>query len=97
MSKPIPATPSFIAWQKAADRLLKLETALALGRRSVLPPESTGPSLAEIERAVREARLVADGLFRTAFAEAHLQAAIAKVRSRGPGRATARAAACATP
>ena len=70
MSKPIPATPSFIAWQKAASKLLLLETALAFRKRTVLPPEALDPSIEEIETSVADARLVSDGLFRIAFAEA---------------------------
>ncbi len=70
MSKSIPATPSFIAWQKAASKLLTLETALALRKRTVLPPDPLDMSIEEIESSVAEARLISDGLFRAAFTEA---------------------------
>ena len=69
MSKPIPATPSFVAWQKAASKLLTLETALAFRKRTVLPPEPLEMSIKEIESSLADARLVSDGLFRAAFAE----------------------------
>ncbi len=70
MSKPIPAAPSFVAWQKAAGILLTLETALAFRKRTVLPSESPDPGIEEIESCVTDARLVSDELFRIAFAEA---------------------------
>lgn len=70
MSKIIPATPSFIAWQKAAAKLLALETALAFRKRTVLPPQPLDASIEEIEASLSNARLVADSLFRLAFAEA---------------------------
>ena len=69
MSKPIPATPSFVAWQKAASKLLTLETALAFRKRTVLPPEPFDMSIKEIESSLADARVVSDGLFRAAFAE----------------------------
>jgi hypothetical protein len=67
-SKSIPATPSFAAWQRAADRLLTLETALAHSRRAV--PQC--PKFAELQTSATEVRLIADALFRVAFAEAKL-------------------------
>ncbi|MDF2463057.1 MAG: hypothetical protein K0Q43_1292 [Ramlibacter sp.] len=69
MSKAIPATPSFVAWQKAASKLLTLETALAFQKRTVLTPLPLDMSIEEIETSLADARLVADGLFRIAFAE----------------------------
>ena len=67
-SKIIPVVPSFPAWQKAADKLLTLETALARSKRAVLDPESPDP--AELEASVATARGIADRLFQIAFAEA---------------------------
>jgi hypothetical protein len=71
MSKIIPVTPSFVAWQRAADKLLTLETALARSKRAVLAPEPESPGPAELETSVAEVRLIADGLFQIAFAEAN--------------------------
>lgn len=69
MSKAIPSTPSFLAWQKASSKLLTLETALAFQKRTVLPPEPLEMSIPEIETSLAQARAAADGLFRIAFAE----------------------------
>ncbi len=70
MSKIIPVVPSFTAWQRAADRLLALETALARGKRPVLISESTRTT--ELETATARARVIADQLFQIAFAEVQL-------------------------
>jgi hypothetical protein len=69
MSKPVPSTPSFVAWQKASSKLLTLETALAFKKRTVLPPEPLEMSIEEIESSLAEARMTANALFRVAFAE----------------------------
>jgi len=69
MSKTLPATPSFVAWQKAASKLLTLETALAFRKRTVLPPEPLDMSIEEIESSLADARAVSNGLFQIAFAE----------------------------
>lgn len=70
MSKPIPATPSFVAWQKASSKLLTLETELAFRKRTVLPPGAPDPGIEEIETSLVDARRVSDGLFQIALAEA---------------------------
>jgi hypothetical protein len=70
ISKIIPVTPSFAAWQRAADELLTLETALARSRRAVIATECPGPAV--FETSIEKVRLVADRLFRIAFAEANL-------------------------
>jgi hypothetical protein len=67
MPKIIPVLPSFDAWQRAANRLLTLETALSHGRRVFPAPERAVHS--KLEMAAAEARAVADQLFRIAFAE----------------------------
>lgn len=67
-SKSIPATPSFAAWQRAADRLLTLETALARSRRAL--PQC--PNVAELQTSATKVRLIADALFRVALAEVKL-------------------------
>jgi hypothetical protein len=68
MSKIIPVLPSFDAWQRAANKLLTLETALAHGRRVV--PEFAMHS--KLETAAVEARVLADQLFQIAYAEVNL-------------------------
>jgi len=68
--KIIPVVPSFAAWQRAADKLLTLETVLARSRRAVLAPESSRP--AELEASAAKARVVADELFQIALAEVNL-------------------------
>jgi hypothetical protein len=70
MSKIIPVVPSFVAWQRAANSLLTLETALARDKRAVLISDST--SSTELEAAAAKARMVSDQLFRIAFAEVQL-------------------------
>ena len=70
MSKIIPVTPSFVAWQQAANHLLALETELARSKRAVIAPEGPGP--ADLGASLAEVRLVAAGLFRVAFDEANL-------------------------
>ena len=69
-NKIIPVVPSFAAWQKAADRLLTLETVLARTRRTVHDPEAPSPRALESSAAM--ARVVADELFRIAYAEVNL-------------------------
>ena len=71
--KTIPVVPSFAAWQRAADKLLTLETVLARSRRAVFPPSSLSQS--ELETSAARARVVADELFQIAFAEANLSRA----------------------
>jgi hypothetical protein len=70
MSKIIPVLPSFDAWQRAANKLLTLETALAHGRRVVPAPELA--MHLKLETAAVEARVVADQLFQIAYAEVNL-------------------------
>jgi hypothetical protein len=70
MSKINPVLPSFDAWQKAANKLLTLETALARDKRVVPAPEFSMRS--KLETAAVEARVVADQLFQIAFAEVNL-------------------------
>lgn len=70
MSKPIPATPSFVAWQKAAGRLLTLETALALRKRTAPQFEAPDTGMQEIQCSLVAERLACDALFQIAFAEA---------------------------
>jgi hypothetical protein len=70
MSKIIPVLPSFDAWQRAANKLLTLETELARGRRIVPDPELAMYS--RLEMATVEARAVADQLFQIAYAEVSL-------------------------
>jgi hypothetical protein len=67
MSKTIPVLPSFDAWQRAANKLLTLETALARGRRIVPAPECALHT--KLEMAAAEARMIADQLFQVAYAE----------------------------
>ena len=68
--KIIPVVPSFAAWQRAADRLLTLETVLARNRRTAHDPASPRPR--ELENSAAIARVVADELFRIAYAEVNL-------------------------
>ncbi len=70
MSKIIPVTPSFVAWQQAANHLLALETELARSRRAMIAPE--GPALAVLGASLAEVRLIAAGLYQVAFDEANL-------------------------
>jgi hypothetical protein len=65
MSKIIPAFPSFDTWQRAANKLLTLETALAHGKRAVPAPDLT--MYLKLETATAEARMVADQLFQIAI------------------------------
>ena len=70
MSQIISVLPSFDAWQRAANKLLTLETELSRGRRAVPTPECAVHS--KLESAAAEARLAADQLFQIAFAEVSL-------------------------
>lgn len=67
MSKTIPALPSFDKWQRAANKLLTLETALARDKRVVLALDFATHS--KLEMAAVEARVVANQLFQIALAE----------------------------
>jgi hypothetical protein len=69
-SKSLPVTPAFVEWQRAADRLLAVETALAHNRRSLIADER--PNVSELQSSATELRLIADALFQVAFAEASL-------------------------
>jgi hypothetical protein len=70
MSKNFLVVPSFDAWQRASNRLLTLETALARGRRVV--PVSELAMHSKLEMATVEARVVANQLFQIAYAEVNL-------------------------
>ncbi|HWP12258.1 MAG TPA: hypothetical protein VNN06_10580 [Ramlibacter sp.] len=70
MSKIIPVVPSFTAWQRAAERMLTLETTLARGKRALPMSESTRTT--ELETAAARARVISDQLFQIAFAEVQL-------------------------
>jgi hypothetical protein len=66
MTKILAITPSFAAWRRAADTLLRLETAVALSKRTAAP-EQVLPE--ELEKA----RLLANELFEIAQAETSLE------------------------
>jgi hypothetical protein len=68
---------SFTEWRRAADRLLKLESAFSHGKRA--PSTNASPTLPELEAAVMKMRETADALFAVAMAEA------ANQRSRAEG------------
>jgi hypothetical protein len=68
MTKILAITPSFTAWRRAADTLLTLETAVALGKRSSAPGQVPPVSTEQIEKA----RLLANQLFEIAQAETSL-------------------------
>lgn len=83
MAQELPSTPAFVLWRKAADKLLKMETALT---RSRLAGPDLAPSLgSELQERVLEMRIEADALFRAAYAES------SKVRSRRDQTTPARA------
>jgi hypothetical protein len=66
MTKILAITPSFTAWRRAADRLLALETMLALSKRAVPPgPVPQRPQEPELA----QARTLAGQLFEVALAE----------------------------
>lgn len=67
ISKIFPATPSFLAWQRAADELLTLETMLARSRR--VPDAPASPYPAAFRASLAQVRLIADQLFEVAMAE----------------------------
>ena len=68
MTKILAITPSFAAWRRAADRLLTLETAASLSKRTVAPLQVQPVSPEEIEKA----RRLAKELFEIAQAETDL-------------------------
>lgn len=67
MSKLTPALPSFDRWQRAAKKLLTLETALARDKRAV--PALEFATHTKLEMATAEARVEANQLFQIAFAD----------------------------
>lgn len=82
MSKTLAITPLFAAWRRAADRLLTLETAVALRKRTLFvgPP----PQQAAEDLEIAQVRLLANQLFQVANDEAQL--------ARRPSQATVKAA-----
>jgi len=69
MTKILAITPSFTAWRRAADTLLRLETAVALSKRTAAPGQVLPVSAEEVEKA----RLLANELFEIAQAETSLE------------------------
>jgi hypothetical protein len=71
MTRILAITPSFTAWRRAADRLLALETTLALHKRTPVAAAAgaVAPTVASEESEVEKTRALANALFEIAQEE----------------------------
>jgi hypothetical protein len=82
MTKILAITPSFTAWRRAADKLLTLETSLALRKRNLIFGPIQPKPAEELE--IEQVRELAGQLFEVVRAETDLVRAHAHAQAPAP-------------